>query len=176
MNRLTSFPVTGSSSGFGLEVVKYALQQGDNVVATLRKPEALIDLTSVYGSDRLLLVQLDVTRQQEILNAFTQAKSHFGHIDVVFNNAGVTLIADVEATPDAAARELFEINFWGAVNVTREAVRFFREENEPGRGGRLIQNSSVRGLSPLPATGFYSATKHGLFTFYEEVPVSFIVS
>ena len=163
-HRLTIYyiVVTGSSSGFGLEVAKYVLQRGDIVVATLRKPEMISALTEKYGADRLLPLKLDVTQPEDILSAFTKAKETFGHIDVVFNNAGVPIVGEIEATSIASAREHFEINFWGAVNVTREAVRFFREENEPGRGGRLIQNSSKHGMATHPLLGFYAAGKQGM--------------
>ena len=62
--------------------------------------------------------------------------------------------------PDAAARAVFETNFWGAVRVAQEAVRFFREENVPP-GGHLVQNSAACGVVGIPLLGMYTATKHG---------------
>ena len=58
------------------------------------------------------------------------------------------------------ARELFDVNFWGAVNVSREAVRFFREVNNP-QGGLLLQASSAGGIESLSALPYYCASKHG---------------
>ena len=72
---------------------------------------------------------------------------------------------EVEDTPDDVARKLFEVNFWGAANVTREAVRVFREVNQP-RGGRLLQMSSITGGKSPPTMGYYGATKHGTFVRY----------
>ena len=63
--------------------------------------------------------------------------------------------------PDADARAIFETNFWGAAWVSREAVRFFREVNPAGAGGRLLQFSSVCGFQGMPGTAYYSATKFG---------------
>jgi len=68
---------------------------------------------------------MDVSKPQDITDAFAQAEIHFGRIDVVFNNAGYAIMGEVEGTPDDQARALFEVNFWGAVNVSKEAVRFF---------------------------------------------------
>ncbi|KAI0643337.1 hypothetical protein C8Q79DRAFT_1012629 [Trametes meyenii] len=154
--------ITGCSSGFGRETVIQLLDTGEKVVATLRKPEALDDLVKKYLADRLLVVKLDVTSPADIKVAFSQAKAAFGRIDVVFNNAGYFVIGEAEAIPDDVARPLFEVNFWGAVHVSQEAVRFFRDENEP-RGGFLLQNSSADGLVGIPSvTGAYAATKHAL--------------
>ena len=80
----------------------------------------------------------------------------------MFNNAGYSVAAVVEATPEDIARALFETNFWGSSRVSREAVRFFRDENPKGAGGRLIVNSSVVGLNAFQGVGYYSATKYGM--------------
>lgn len=157
------FTVTGSSSGFGRETVIQALESGDKVVATLRKPAVLDDLAKKYPADRLRVIKLDVTKPAEIDEAFAQAKAAFGRIDIVFNNAGYVAVGESEAMPDDVARQQFEVNFWGAVHVSQRAVRFFREENTP-QGGLLLQNSSASGLTGVPVVGFYSATKHGEHT------------
>ncbi|EIW52650.1 NAD-P-binding protein [Trametes versicolor FP-101664 SS1] len=160
--------ITGSSSGFGRETVMQALESGDKVVATLRKPAALDDLAKKYPADRLRVVKLDVTKPDEIDAAFAQAKAAFGRIDIVFNNAGYVAIGEVEVMPDDVSRPQFEVNFWGAVHVSQGAVRFFREENTP-QGGLLLQNSSLAGLAAMPIVGFYSATKHALEGFSESL-------
>ena len=156
--------VTGTSSGFGLEMARYALSQGERVVATLRKPEVLKDFASQYPPTQLLVLKLDVTKPQEIKDAFGKAKDTFGRVDVVFNNAGFAVNGEAEAVPDDAARGLFEVDFWGAVHVSQEAVRFFRDENKP-QGGRLIQNSAAVGIMTFPTAAFYGAVKHGRYHF-----------
>ena len=70
-------------------------------------------------------------------------------------------MGEVEAMPEADARAIFETNFWGAVSVSREAVRFFREVNPAGAGGRLLQFSSLSGLRGFGTSAFYCATKFG---------------
>ena len=154
------FAVTGTSSGFGRVATEHVLAQGDVVVATLRKPEALDDLKAKYAADKLLVLKLDVTKTTEIAEAFQKAIDVFGRIDVVFNNAGFSVFAEVEGTPDEVARSLFEANFFGAMNVTREAVRSFREINKP-TGGRLLVTSSLTGISAAPCAGYYAGSKHG---------------
>jgi len=156
--------ITGSSTGFGREMVQVALAKGDVVIATLRKPEALADLAGKWPKDKLHVLKLDVTQPSEIADAFAYAKEKVGRIDVVYNNAGVGLSCKVEpvAETEAAARKVFEVNFWGAVHVMQEAVKFFREVNPAGAGGRLLNCSSTAGIASFPEMGYYAASKHAL--------------
>ncbi|KAI6027324.1 hypothetical protein BKA83DRAFT_4227433 [Pisolithus microcarpus] len=152
--------ITGCSSGFGLATTELALQRGEKVVATLRKPAVLANLASKYP-ETLLLLKLDVTQPEEVKSAFVAARERFGRIDVVLSNAGYGIISEIEGTSEKNARGLFETNFWGASYVCREAVRFFREENQPA-GGRLIQVSSVSGVASSPGSAWYCASKFAI--------------
>lgn len=156
--------ITGTSSGFGRAVTEHVLKSGDIVVATLRNPSALSDLSATYPASKLLVVQLDVTDAPEIVRAFAKATETFGHIDVVFNNAGYGLNSVAEGAPEEAVRKQFEVNFWGAANVTREAIRVFRDVNSPP-GGRLIQNSGSCYFYGVPTLSYYAATKTALEGF-----------
>ncbi|PCH43479.1 NAD(P)-binding protein [Wolfiporia cocos MD-104 SS10] len=153
--------ITGASSGFGRFLTELVLRNGDIAIATLRSPAVLSDLSAIYTPDKLLVLKLDVSKPQEIVDAFTAAQAAFGRIDVVFNNAGYSLMSEVEGAPDDVARAMFEVNFWGAANVSREAIRFFRDVNQP-MGGRLLQVSSAGGLRGLSALGHYSASRFAL--------------
>ncbi|KAI0655390.1 NAD-P-binding protein [Cubamyces menziesii] len=154
--------ITGASSGFGRLLTEIILEKGDIAIATARRPDALNDLTSQYPKGRLLVLKLDVTKPEEITDAFSQAKSTFGRIDVVVSNAAFAALGEVEAVREEDARAMFETNFWGAMHVTREAVKFFREVNGPSVGGRLLQVSSIVGITGGPGLGFYSASKCAL--------------
>lgn len=127
-------------------MARCAPADGDRVVATLRKPEAFDNFKAKYTPEELLVTRLDVTQPAEIKAAFGQTKATFGRVDVLFNNAGYAVAGEAETVPDELARGLFDVIFWGAENVSQEAVGFFREENEP-QGGRLIQNSGTVGLT-----------------------------
>lgn len=154
-------PVTGASSGFGRALCDVVLKNGEIVVALARRAHFLDDLVDQYSADRILVVKTDVTQAQEVAEAFVLAKSAFGRVDVVFNNAGYADLGELESVLDVDARALFETNFWGAVSVTREAVKFFRESNPPGDGGRLLQMTSMYGIVGANCLAFYSASKHG---------------
>ena len=138
-------------------MTEHLLKIGNKVVATLRKPEVLSDLTARYPPTQLLVVKVDVTSNADITTAFAKAEEVFGRIDVVFNNAGVCIAGEVESVDEADARDMFDVNFWGAASVTKEAVRFFREVNKP-MGGRLLQVSSRLGFVGQAVCGFYSAS------------------
>lgn len=144
-------------------------------MATLRTPVALADLQSRYSTEQLLVVKLDVTRPDEIEAAFAQAKAAFGRIDVVFNNAGLIVVGEIEGTPDEQARTEFEVRHsvhlfsmnpfltvlrQGSIfrrrNVSRTSMKYFRENELIG--GHLIRVSSAGALRALPGTGYYAAT------------------
>jgi len=154
--------ITGSSTGFGRAMAENVLEKGERVVATLRKPPALEDLRLKYPQSDLLILELDVTKEQEVVDAFNNAKQAFGRIDVVFDNAGFGLQAEVEAAPYDLARAMFETNFWGSTTVSREAVKFFREVNGREIGGKLLVHSLLAGITGTPACGYYSASKFAL--------------
>ena len=141
-------------------MTEHALSKGEKVLASLRSPPELADLQGRYGLDQLRVAKLDVTAPDEITRAFREAANAFGRVDVVFNNAGRSVVGEVEGTPPDAARALFEVNFWGATNVSTEAVRVFRDVNAP-RGGVLLTVSSYLGVKAVPRVGYYAATKHG---------------
>ena len=136
------------------------MKSGEIAVATLRRPEVLDDLKKQWPVDRLLVVKLDVTKKQDIVDAFNKATVAFGRVDVVFNNAAFGALGEVEGTPEEDARRVFDTNFWGATNVSREAVKVFREVNK-SVGGRLLVVSSMAGIKPIPLIGYYGASKFG---------------
>ncbi|KAJ8514838.1 hypothetical protein ONZ45_g7684 [Pleurotus djamor] len=156
--------VTGASSGFGRAVTEAVLACGDAVAAAVRTPASLSDLTQKYPPSKLLVVKCDVINKDDIKSAFDQTYQHFGYCDVVFNNAGLMMFAEVEnEAQESLARNLFEVNFWAAANVNVEAVRSFRERNPTERkGGVLLVNSSLTGFVGWAGLGYYAASKHAL--------------
>lgn len=138
-------------------MTELTLAKGNIVVATARRPETLDDLKEKYSSDQLLVLKCDVTNKQDITNTFSTIYKTFGHLDVVFNNAACFYIAEVEhQDQDNEARGLFEVNFWGAANIAREAVAAFRDLNPPGKGGLLLTVGShcAHGVAGV---GYYDA-------------------
>ncbi|KAJ6598162.1 hypothetical protein DFH09DRAFT_53830 [Mycena vulgaris] len=152
--------VTGASNGMGLSVTEYLLAEGHTVIAAVRKPESMNAHKEKYGA-KILVVKVNVQSQEDVDAAFAQAQAAFGRIDVVYNNAGYSAVGEVEGMPMEDAKDMFETNFFGATRVSLATIKFFREVNKP-IGGRLIQASSIYGLLPGGASGYYSASKYAL--------------
>jgi NAD(P)-dependent dehydrogenase (short-subunit alcohol dehydrogenase family) len=149
--------ITGCSTGFGRELARYTLGRGYRVVVTARKTADVADI-AVGNEARALILQLDVTRPEEIAASVAAAEARFGRIDVLVNNAGVGYFGAVEESEDAEVRRMFEINFWGLANMTRAVLPGMRSR----RTGHIVNISSMGGLRGAPAVGYYNATKFAL--------------
>jgi NAD(P)-dependent dehydrogenase (short-subunit alcohol dehydrogenase family) len=153
--------VTGSSRGFGRALVLAALEAGDLVAATARRPEQLADLVAEHG-DRVYPVALDVTDAAAARSAITEARDRFGRLDVVVNNAGYANVSPIETTEDEDFREQFETNFWGVYNVSKAAIPVLREQGN----GLVMQFSSVGGrVGGSPGIASYQAAKFAIDGF-----------
>ncbi|MFF4925099.1 SDR family NAD(P)-dependent oxidoreductase [Kitasatospora sp. NPDC001261] len=153
--------ITGSSRGFGRSLASAALAAGDRVVATARKPEQLDDLVARHG-DRVLPVALDVTDPDAVQAAFAAARTAFGSVDVVVNNAGYANLAPVETADEEDFRRQFDTNFWGVYHVSKAAIPLLKEQG----GGIVIQFSSVGGrVGATPGLGSYQAAKFAVDGF-----------
>jgi NAD(P)-dependent dehydrogenase (short-subunit alcohol dehydrogenase family) len=141
--------------GFGRALAVAALEAGDHVVATARKPEQLDDLVQQYG-DRVLPVALDVTDRASAVTGLQTAVARFGSIDVVVNNAGYANLGPVETTPEDDFRQQFETNFWGVYNVSTAALPLLKAQ----RAGTVVQFSSIGGrVGGNAGLGSYQAAK-----------------
>ncbi|KAK3669882.1 hypothetical protein LTR78_010263 [Recurvomyces mirabilis] len=158
------FLITGTSTGFGNELVKKCLEEGDKVVATARSSSKLkFDGTT---KDNYLALDLDVTEQKSIDAAFDAAIKQFGRIDVVVNNAGYGLSGEFESVSDNQARTQMEVNFFGLLSVTRKALSVMREVNKPC-GGKIQQITSIGGQRGVPTFSIYCASKWAVEGFTE---------
>jgi NAD(P)-dependent dehydrogenase (short-subunit alcohol dehydrogenase family) len=148
--------VTGASRGLGRAFVEAALQRGDRVAATARDPETLADLARHGGG--VLALPLDVTDGPAAATAVRAAVDRFGGLDVVVNNAGHGVRGAVEEVPEAAFRAGMEVNFFGALSVTRAVLPVLRAQGH----GHIVQITSMGGLVGLPLAGAYIASKWAL--------------
>jgi len=153
--------ITGSSRGLGRALVQAALDAGDLVVATARRPEQLADLTERYG-DRVLPLALDVTDADAVQAAVDAGAERFGRLDVVVNNAGYANIAPIETGAEADFRTQFETNFWGVYHVSKAVIPVMRAQG----GGTVVQVSSVGGrVGGSPGIASYQAAKFAVDGF-----------
>jgi NAD(P)-dependent dehydrogenase (short-subunit alcohol dehydrogenase family) len=146
--------ITGSSRGLGREVVEAALERGDRVLATARRPDALDELVAKHG-DRLRTIAHDVPVATQATAAVQAALDSFGRLDVVVNNAGYADLASVEDMSDTAFRDQIETVFFGTVYTTRAALPALREQGS----GHIINVSSVGSRMATPGLSAYQSAK-----------------
>jgi NADP-dependent 3-hydroxy acid dehydrogenase YdfG len=149
--------ITGCSTGFGRAIATAALAAGYQVAVAARQTADIQDIIDAYP-DSSLPVKLDVTNHQEIGSAIKQVIEKFGRIDVLVNNAGIGYFGAVEESEEAEIRRMFEVNFWGLSEMTRQVLPIMREQNS----GHIINISSIGGLKSWPSLGYYHATKYAV--------------
>jgi len=150
--------ITGGTPGnFGMAFAEAALDTGDRVVLTSRRPEALATWAQQYG-DRVLVVPLELTDAAQVQRAVRAAEEHFGGIDVLVNNAGRGWYGSIEAMDESSMRAMFELNFFAVLSVTRAVLPGMRARGN----GWIVNVSSVAGLLAAPGFGYYSATKFAI--------------
>lgn len=149
--------ITGCSTGFGREIAHAALVAGYSVVATARRADAVQDFVAEFG-DRALAVGLDVTDAGQIAAAVSAADHAFGGIDVLVNNAGHGYLSAVEEGEDAEVRKLFDVNYFGAVDMIKAVLPGMRARGS----GHIVNISSMTGLVANPPNAYYSSTKFAL--------------
>lgn len=161
---MTTWFITGTSSGLGYLLTEKLLARGDRVVATLRKPGALDGLLKQY-SDRLHIIALDVTSTEGIRRAAEQAFALAERIDIVVSNAGYGLFGAGEEVSDEQIDKQIATNLVGSIQLIRAVMPYLRAQ----QGGRIIQVSSEGGQIAYPNFSLYHATKWGIEGFVESV-------
>src|ERR1700692_1664941 len=118
--------ITGTSQGFGRELVRAALQRGDSVMATSRNPQAV---TAAFpgAADRLRTASVDLRDMGEISPVVERTIKKFGRIDVLVNNAGYGVTGAVEEASDAEIANVYEQNVFGLLRVTRAVCSHLRK-------------------------------------------------
>ncbi|MCC8408983.1 SDR family NAD(P)-dependent oxidoreductase [Mucilaginibacter sp. UR6-1] len=154
--------ITGSSRGLGRSLTEAVLKSGDKVAATARNISQLDDLATQYG-EQILPIQLDVTDYEQVYQAVADTVKHFGHIDVLVNNAGFGIIGAAEAYTNEQVRSQLETNLYAPIEITRAVLPYMRKQGS----GRILQISSIGGRVGNPGLTMYQAAKFGLGGFTE---------
>ncbi|MFE4194691.1 oxidoreductase [Paenarthrobacter sp. NPDC056912] len=154
---MTTWLITGCSTGLGRSLAQAVLARGDNAVVTARDTSALQDLASEFPTTALA-VALDVTDQSQVDAAVQQAEERFGAVDVLVNNAGYGYRAAIEEGDDADVRTLFDTNVFGPVAMIKAVLPGMRSR----RSGAIVNISSIGARISPPGSGYYSATKAAL--------------
>ena len=143
--------VTGASSGIGKSVATFLQEKGYKVYGTSRNPKNIENYS-------FQLISLDVLKPTSIKEAVDFVIEKEGKLDVLVNNAGMGISGSIEDTPTEEMRNVFNTNFFGAIDVMKSVLPQMRQQ----KSGTIINVTSIAGYMGLPFRGVYSATKGAL--------------
>jgi short-subunit dehydrogenase len=146
--------ITGASSGIGKETAKMLLEEGYTVYAAARRIDRMRDLEELGAAP----LEMDITREQDLVASVERIKQAHGGVDVLINNAGFGLYGAMEDTTIEDARYQFEVNLFGLARITQLVLPHMREKG----AGRIVNISSMGGRIYTPLGTWYHASKHAL--------------
>lgn len=159
--------VTGASSGIGLASARLFGSLGARVVMAARSYDKLCELApSVAPEGRVLCVKCDVSSEEDCKSLVEQTVQRFGGIDILINNAGLSMRAMFKDLDLSVIRRLMDVNFWGTVNCTKYALPWLLE-----RKGQVVGVISIAGYSALPARTGYSSSKYAIRGFLDTLRI-----
>lgn len=160
--------ITGASSGIGLATAKQFALQGARVVMAARRAELIAGVESDLRKSgcEVTAIVTDVTREEDCRALIEKTVEKYGRIDILINNAGISMRALFREVDISVLRQLFEVNFWGAVQCTKYALPYLIQSH-----GSVVGVSSVAGFVGLPGRTGYSASKYALHGFLETLRI-----
>jgi dehydrogenase/reductase SDR family member 7B len=158
--------ITGGSSGIGLALAQVFGRQGAKVVITGRSPQKLEEARQLLQGEGLevLALQADAAREEDNQRIVAETLTHFGRLDVLICNAGISMRALFEDLHLDVFRQVMDINFWGTVYVVKAALPQLLQNK-----GSIIGISSINGRRGTPARTAYTASKHAMEGFFESL-------
>ena len=155
--------VTGASSGIGKACALALLKEGWQVVLVGRRADALAAAVAEAGPNagNAHAIPTDLSKEPEVKALFEQIRSRFGRLDLVFNNAGISLPYTLPGDLSGDEwRRAVDINLNGAFYTLSYAFKLMQEQSP--QGGRIINNGSISAHVPRPGSIAYTATKHAV--------------
>ncbi|QDU57276.1 SDR family oxidoreductase [Aeoliella mucimassa] len=152
--------VTGASGGIGRALAIELARRGARLLLMARNAERLAEVAAECqtAGGEAHIVAGDVTQSSDRLAALAAATEHYGGLDLLVNNAGVTSSGDFAGSSPEIMRSIFEVNYFAATELTREAIPLLREGNTP----MIVNIGSILGHRAIPLTGEYCASKFAL--------------
>ncbi len=156
--------ITGASSGIGLACAKKFFKEGFHVVVTGRDKKRLLDAVNDLNnqSNQVLPIVADVSIESDCKKVMDETLNKFGRIDILINNAGISMRALFEDLNLDVIRKVMDTNFWGAVYCTKHALPSILKNK-----GSVVGISSIAGKKGLPGRTGYSSSKFALEGFLE---------
>jgi dehydrogenase/reductase SDR family member 7B len=160
--------ITGASSGIGKALAFEMAAMNAVVVIAARSEDKLAEIESALKADgkRVLAVRTDVTQEADCKDLIGKTVAAFGRVDVLINNAGISMRALFEQADLKVIRELMEVNFWGTVYCTKYALPYLLQSK-----GSLVGVSSIAGFKGLPGRTGYTASKFAMQGLLETIRI-----
>lgn len=155
--------VTGAGTGIGRASALALMKAGFTVVLAGRRKDKLDEVAAVgkAAGGKCLAVSADMTSVESVAALFKTVKDNYGRLDVLFNNAGMSVKrASIEDVDIDEWKRVVDTNLTGPLLCTREAFRIMKEQTP--QGGRIINNGSISAQVPRPLAVGYTATKHAV--------------
>lgn len=163
--------ITGGASGIGAETAKLFLEEGAKVV--------IVDMNEEKGKTfeqelkeqgkEVLFVKADVTNEADIQNVFSQTKSTFGRVDILFNNAGIGAVKPTDELPFSEWRKTLAVDLDGVFLFAQAAIKEFLQSG----GGVIINTASMYGLVGAAGSAAYNAAKAGVVNFTRSIALEY---
>jgi short-subunit dehydrogenase len=163
--------ITGGSDGIGKALVAQFLALGAKVATCGRNENKLSLLAAEFPSSNLYTAQVDVSKQDESEAFIKQVVDNWGRIDVLINNAGISMRALVSEVSVQTLQNVMDINFWGTVYCTKAALTSIQQNK-----GVIVGVSSIAGYRGLPGRSGYSASKFALNGWLEALKTELYAS
>ena len=154
--------VTGGSDGIGKALVQLLLTQGAKVATCGRNHDKLYQLKASHPNDDLFIQTADVSKEQDCNQFIDAVIKAYGKIDILINNAGISMRAEFAETDIETIKRVMDINFWGTVYCSKRALPHILATK-----GTIVGISSVAGFRGLPGRTGYSASKAAVNSFLE---------
>lgn len=155
--------IMGASSGIGAATAAILAKQGAKLSLAARRLDRLQEIQSQYSDTEIEIFKTDVTNENEVQNVIDSTIAKFGRIDVLFNNAGIMPVNDLNQAARDEWQEMLNINVKGVLNGIASALPIMRKQ----QSGHIITTSSVLGYEVLPGYAAYSGTKYAVRAIME---------
>lgn len=158
--------ITGASSGIGKALAKECAARGAKLSLAARRTELLDALKTELSGTDILITTTDVSNENDCRNLMERTIQHFGQIDVLINNAGISMRALFEEVDLKVIRQLMDVNFYGTVYCTKYALPYLLQTK-----GSLVGVISIAGYVGLPGRTGYAASKFAIRGFLDTVRI-----
>lgn len=154
--------ITGASSGIGKALAIECAGRGAKLVLAARRLDRLSELEKKLSLNDIISVKTDVSNEEDCKNLVEQAIQRFGRIDILINNAGISMRALFAELDLSVIKKLMDVNFWGTVFCTKYAMPYLLETK-----GSVVGVISIAGYIGLPGRTAYSASKYAIRGFLD---------